>query len=70
VQAVRARGLHAQPGFEMLIQQIPYYLDYFGYTEAAQGVRDDATFLRELVYPADLSDEVRNPLRYHSASVA
>ncbi|MDM0112829.1 shikimate dehydrogenase [Variovorax sp. J22R133] len=70
VKAVRDRGLHAQPGFEMLIQQIPYYLDYFGYTEAAQGVRDDAGFLRDLIYPAELADEARNPLRYHSASVA
>jgi shikimate dehydrogenase len=70
ILAARERGLHAQPGFEMLIQQIPYYLDYFGYTEAALGVREDAGFLRELIYPAELMDEVRNPPRYHSASVA
>jgi shikimate dehydrogenase len=70
VRAVRARGLHAQPGFEMLIQQIPYYLDYYGYTEAAQGVRDDAGFLRDLIYPAELADEARNPQQYRSPSVA
>ena len=70
VRAVRARGLHAQPGFEMLIQQMPYYFDYFGYTEAAQGLRDDSGFLRELVYPAELAEEARAPQRYHSASVA
>ena len=70
VRAARARGLHAQPGFEMLIQQIPYYLDYYGYTEAAQGVREDSGFLRDLVYPAALAQEARNPQRYRSDSVA
>jgi len=70
VRAARERGLHAQPGFEMLIQQIPYYLDYYGYTEAAQGVREDAGFLRDLVYPAALADEARHPQRYQSSSVA
>jgi len=70
VRAARARGLHAQPGFEMLIQQVPYYLDYYGYTEAAQGVREDCDFLRDLIYPAALADEARNPQRYQSASVA
>jgi shikimate dehydrogenase len=70
VRAVRERGLHAQPGFEMLIQQFPYYLDYFGYTEAAQGVREDSGFLRELIYPDELAQEARSPQRYHSASVA
>ncbi|MEP6720525.1 MAG: shikimate dehydrogenase [Variovorax sp.] len=70
VQAARARGLCAQPGFEMLIQQIPYYLDYFGYGDAAAGVRKDATFLRELIYPEAMADEIAHPLRYHSASVA
>lgn len=70
VQAARARGLHAQPGFEMLIQQIPNYLDYFGYAEAADDVRRDATFLRELIYPDALRGEIAHPLRYHSASVA
>lgn len=70
VKAARARGLHAQPGFEMLIQQIPYYLDYYGYTEAAQGVREDFGFLRDLVYPAALAEEARNPQRYRSSSVA
>lgn len=70
VRAARARGLYAQAGFEMLIQQMPHYLDYFGHAEAAQGLRQDADFLREIVYPAALQDEIRNPLRYHSDSVA
>lgn len=61
VRAARARGLNAQPGFEMLIQQTPMYLDFFGFSEAAQRVRRDATFLREQIYPALLQDEIRRP---------
>jgi shikimate dehydrogenase len=59
VRAVRARGLVAQPGFEMLIQQAPDYLAFFGYTEAAEAVRRDATFIREHLYPAALAGEIR-----------
>ncbi|MBI2771605.1 MAG: shikimate dehydrogenase [Burkholderiales bacterium] len=49
VRAARARGLAAQPGFEMLIQQTPHYLDFFGHAEAANAVRADAGFIRELI---------------------
>ncbi|RZL87141.1 MAG: shikimate dehydrogenase [Variovorax sp.] len=70
VRAARARGLNAQAGFEMLIQQMPYYLDYFGHKEAANAVRHDARFLRELIYPAAMEAEIDAPLRYHSDSVA
>jgi shikimate dehydrogenase len=59
VQAARARGLVAQPGFEMLIQQAPDYLEFFGYAEAAAAVRRDATFLREHIYPQELQGEIR-----------
>lgn len=59
VRAARARGLHAQPGFEMLIQQAAPYLEFFGLHDAAQRVRDDATFLREQIYPAPLRAEIR-----------
>jgi len=59
VRAVRARGLVAQPGFEMLIQQAPDYLAFFGYTAAAEAVRRDATFIREHLYPAALAGEIR-----------
>ena len=59
IQAVRARGLVAQPGFEMLIQQAPDYLEFFGYAEAAQAVRRDATFIREHLYPAAMAQEIR-----------
>jgi shikimate dehydrogenase len=59
VRAARARQLVAQPGFEMLIQQAPDYLDFFGYPEAAQAVRQDATFIREYLYPAEMKGEIR-----------
>jgi shikimate dehydrogenase len=70
VRAARARGLNAQAGFEMLIQQMPHYLGYFGHADAAQGVRDDADFLREIVYPPAMHAEIATPLRYHSDNVA
>lgn len=59
VRAVRARHLVAHPGFEMLIQQAPDYLDFFGYTDAAQVVRQDATFIRDYLYPASMAGEIR-----------
>lgn len=61
VRAVRARHLVAQPGFEMLIQQAPDYLEFFGYGDAAQAVRRDATFIREHLYPAAMAGEIRRP---------
>lgn len=61
VRAARARGLNAQPGFEMMIQQAHLYLEFFGFSDAAQMVRRDATFLREQIYPAALHGEIRRP---------
>ena len=61
VRATRARGLQAEPGFEMLIQQAHCYLDFFGFADAAQKIREDADFLRELIYPAELRGEIRKP---------
>nr|WP_315187930.1 shikimate dehydrogenase [uncultured Albidiferax sp.] len=61
VRAARARGLQAEPGFEMLIQQAHCYLDFFGFTNAAQQIRKDADFLREGIYPAELLGEIRKP---------
>lgn len=52
VRAARARGLVAQAGFEMMIQQAPLYLDFFGFHAAARAVREDSGFLRELLVPA------------------
>jgi len=70
VRAARARGLNAQAGFEMLIQQMPHYLGYFGHKDAADGIRSNADFLRELIYPAAMAAEIAAPLRYHSDNVA
>ncbi|MET0310568.1 MAG: shikimate dehydrogenase [Burkholderiaceae bacterium] len=58
VRAARARGLTAHPGFEMLIQQAPHYLEFFGHADAAARVRRDATFIREMIYPAELAGEI------------
>ena len=70
VRAARARGLNAQAGFEMLIQQMPHYFGYFGHKDAAEALRKDADFLRELIYPPAMAAEIRQPLRYQSPSVA
>lgn len=70
VRAARARGLNAQAGFEMLIQQMPHYLRYFGYADASEALHDDADFLREIVYPLSMQAEIAHPLRYQSANVA
>jgi len=58
VTAARARQLPAQPGFEMLIQQAPDYLEFFGYPAAARAVRQDPAFLREQLYPAAMADDI------------
>ena len=61
VRAALARGLVAYPGFEMLIQQIPLYLDFFGLNTAAQWVRDDMHCVRELIYPGEMLGEILPP---------
>ena len=66
VQAARARGLNAQAGFEMLIQQMPHYLRYFGHEQVARALSKDADFLREHIYPPAMQAEIRQPLRYHA----
>ena len=62
VRAARARGLVAQPGFEMMIQQTHLYLEFFGFAEAARKVREDAIFLREMIYPPELAGEIIRPV--------
>lgn len=54
VRAARARGLQAEPGFEMMIQQTLLYLEFFGMTGAAAALRDDLDFVREAIYPDEL----------------
>ncbi|MDD2882446.1 MAG: shikimate dehydrogenase [Rhodoferax sp.] len=58
VNATRARGLHAEPGFEMLIQQAHLYMDFFGFTDIATALRHDTTCIREQIYPAKLQEEL------------
>jgi shikimate dehydrogenase len=63
LKAVRARGLQAEPGFEMLIQQAPDYLEFFGYSDAAHTVRQDANFIRDYLYPPEMAGEIQRPAR-------
>ena len=51
LRACRARGLVAHPGYEMLVQQIPEYLSFFGYDDIARKVQADASDVRELLAP-------------------
>ena len=47
----RARGLQAEAGFEMLVQQIPEYLRFFGFDAVAQALQTDMGEVRSLLYP-------------------
>ena len=39
LQACATRGVAAHPGFEMLLQQVPEYLHFFGLHTLAQAVQ-------------------------------
>jgi shikimate dehydrogenase len=62
LRAARARGLQAQPGFEMLVQQAHLYLDFFGFTQVAGMLRRDASVLRQQLYPQALQHEIHPQL--------
>jgi shikimate dehydrogenase len=47
----RERGLHAEAGFEMLVQQVPEYLRFFGFDALAQTLQSDLGAVRSLLYP-------------------
>ena len=47
----RARGLKAEAGFEMLVQQIPEYLRFFGFDEIARTLQADLSEVRSLLTP-------------------
>ena len=49
--ACRARGLAAHAGFEMLVQQVPEYMRFFGMPELAATLQNDLTEVRQLLYP-------------------
>lgn len=63
VRAARARGLHAEPGFEMLIQQAHLYLDFFGFHDIAAALRQDTDTIRQQIYPQTLLDEISQAAR-------
>jgi len=48
LRACRARGVTAHPGFEMMVQQVPEYLSFFGYDAIAKAVQADASDVRAL----------------------
>ncbi|MDE2082754.1 MAG: shikimate dehydrogenase [Burkholderiales bacterium] len=51
LRACRARGLHAEPGFEMLVQQVPEYLRFFGLDALAAMLQSDLGEVRSLLAP-------------------
>ncbi|MCW5656091.1 MAG: shikimate dehydrogenase [Burkholderiaceae bacterium] len=52
LRACHARGITAFPGFEMLVQQVPEYLSFFGYDNIARAITADASELRALIEAA------------------
>ena len=51
LQACAARGIAAHAGFEMLVQQIPEYLRFFGLPALAATLQEDLSEVRQLLYP-------------------
>lgn len=51
LQACAARGITAHPGFEMLVQQIPEYLRFFGLQQLAATLQDDLAEVRAILVP-------------------
>jgi shikimate dehydrogenase len=47
----RERGLKAEAGFEMLVQQVPEYLRFFGFEALARTLQADLGEVRQLLYP-------------------
>ena len=48
LRACHARGITAHPGFEMMVQQVPEYLSFFGFDAIAQAVQADPSDVRAL----------------------
>ncbi len=47
LRACAERNIEAYPGFEMLVQQVPDYLRFFGMPEIAEQIKDDLSEIRE-----------------------
>lgn len=56
LRACRARGITAHPGYEMMLQQVPEYLRFFGYESIAQAVEADPQAIRPLLIPENQGD--------------
>lgn len=48
LRACHARGVTAHPGFEMMVQQVPEYLAFFGFDDIARAVQADPSEVRAL----------------------
>jgi shikimate dehydrogenase len=48
LRACQARNIVAHPGFEMMVQQVPEYLSFFGFDSIAQAVQADPSDVRAL----------------------
>ena len=51
LRAARARGLRAEPGFEMLVHQVPEYLRFFGFEAIAAALEANLDEARALLAP-------------------
>lgn len=51
LRACRARGLKAEAGFEMLVQQVPEYLRFFGFDAIGQALQSNLDVVRSMLYP-------------------
>ena len=51
LRKARERGLQAEAGFEMLVQQVPEYLQFFGYDSLAAQLQADLGEARALLAP-------------------
>jgi len=51
LRACRARGLKAEAGFEMLVQQVPEYVRFFGFDSLSESLRSNLDAVRAMLYP-------------------
>lgn len=51
LRACAERGIRAFPGFEMLVQQTPNYLEFFGMHSISRALQEDASEVRALLQP-------------------
>ncbi|WP_280151242.1 shikimate dehydrogenase [Piscinibacter sp. XHJ-5] len=56
LRACHARGIAAHPGFEMMVQQVPEYLSFFGFDHIARAVQSDPGEIRSLFVPFQQGD--------------